>query len=199
MNPSLQMPDEGMTLNELSNFVAEQLKRLNLVLKSIDGLNIVDIKFELQGGAFLQFNRKGIVFFDGTKETFKVGVDGRPIMTGALIQAVAGAFPNVKFDGEGNIFQASKSETEYIAIDPDLTGTPTLIFKTAAVEALVSIIGASYSILTTLGHISINAQSGNLLLNCENLTMNGSTGFTGSFATGTNTVIVKNGIITSVV
>lgn len=166
MDPGLHIPDEGMTMEELSDFVGKQMKRLNLVLKSIDGLNIVDIKFELQGGAYLQFNRKGLVFWDGTKRTVYVDVNGEAVFTGVRVQAVDGAYPNVVFDGSGNIFQASKSATEYIAINPAYTGSPALLFESINSKAFISAVDAlsrlAYNV--TVGDMQINVQDGNLYL-----------------------------------
>lgn len=138
MNPSLAMPLQGVSLEELTEFVGEQMQRLNLVLKSLDGLNIVDIKFELQGGAYLQFNRKGLVFFDGENETMKVGVDGKAVLTGVEIQSANGAYPRVSMSSSGKLFGAYKSETDSIVIHPDFNGSPALIFDNDTAIGIIS-------------------------------------------------------------
>lgn len=198
MNPALEAPEEGMTLDELSNFVGEQLKRANLVLKNIDGLNIVDIKFELQGGAYIQLNRKGLVFFDGTNKTFTVDINGKATLTGVNVQTKNGAYPNITLDGDGDLLKASKSANEYIAINPNMTGKPTLHFKAGTIEGLMSFIDSTLSLITVGGNIAINSQSGDLFLGCNKLRINGSPGYTGRFNTGTETIYVENGIITDV-
>lgn len=243
MNPSLQIPDDGMTLEELRDFVGQQMKRLNLVLKSIDGLNIVDIKFELKEGAYLQFNRKGLHFNNGTKDTVLVDVNGNLTVEG-VIEALAGhiggftieddrlfsdsgngiiqggtiigseiktaesTYPRVELSSINNLFQALASSTNSVQIVPDLSGNPSLRFVNGSKTGFMQMIGSVLAMLTPPGGTNIQIGSGNDLLltansninlNSNSLTINGDTGYTGTFSTGTQTVLVTNGIIVGVV
>lgn len=202
MNPSLAYPDEGMTLDQLSNFVGEQLKRLNLVLKNLDGLNIVDIKFELQGGAYVHLNRKGFVISDGVKETFNVDIDGNLTMEG-IIHALGGiiggwtigptklsgdgiieggtirtgdpsTFPRVELKSSDQLLSAYRIATDFIKIHAAFTGSPTIEFDNGTANAVLSTSPNITVFNALLGDIQIIAQFGKVRFqNWSNIWSNG--------------------------
>lgn len=140
MNPGLQIPDEGMTLEELSDFVGMQMKRLGLVLKNLDGLNIVDIKFELQGGAYIQLNRKGLTFFDGTDFSLITDINGNVTLKGTVTASTVigseimtkeeGVYPRAAMSSANNLFSAEASATDSVKI-----------MATGFGEALIELLG----------------------------------------------------------
>lgn len=185
MNPSLQIPDEGMTLEELSDFVGMQMKRLNLVLKSLDGLNIVDIKFELQGGAYIQLNRKGLRFNDGTQDTLLTDIDGNVTLKG-VINALGGTiggftidltklsgdgiieggiirtkgdseYPRIELSSIGNLLTAYKTATDLLAINPNPTGSPNIIFDNGVAAGIIGNAPTRFWLQGILGILQISA------------------------------------------
>lgn len=89
MRSNLPLPNTGVNVEQLTQFVGLQMKRLNDVLGNIDGENIVDIKFNLKEGAFIRLNRKGLVFNNGTIDTVVVDINGNASFEG-VIEALAG-------------------------------------------------------------------------------------------------------------
>lgn len=216
-NPSPQELSEAFArlLKEVDYLLNGGLDTLNVNELSADVINagvlnaaLVTVKAALTGAAFIQLSGQGIKINDGTKDTFVADVNGLITLVGALFQTVAGDFPRLEINSGSNLLGAYKSLTEYIALNPNLTGTPTLQFKAGSLEALLSFISTTYSILVTAGDGAYQVQNGKLILGAStdvnlaptgNLQVNGTSGFTGTFTAGTSTITVKKGIITSVI
>lgn len=84
MNPNLKPPDQGLNVAQLADYFGEQINRLNLVLKNLDGINLKRVDFNLVGGGFIRLDRKGLVINDGTRDVVTVDTEGNASFTGHL-------------------------------------------------------------------------------------------------------------------
>lgn len=173
-------------VNKVNVFVQQynnlmlSLDSLNVVSLTADHIdagtinaNIVTIRGDYESGAFIELSATGIRINDGTQDTFVIDTEGNAFFTGRItasviigseIKTAESTYPRVELSSSGNIFAAYKSATDYIAIDPDATGSPTLIFDNGTTEILLSAISSTYSLLAITGNISINSQNGDITL-----------------------------------
>lgn len=121
--PNLGPPKRDMTHEELINYIAEVVKRINYLFGSLDGMNIRQIRFDLEGGAYIQIDNRGLIFFDGEKETVKVDIDGQATLTGVKIQSKKDGYPRIEFNSENDLLTAYFSATSFLRIYADFTGS----------------------------------------------------------------------------
>lgn len=171
---------------------------------------IVTVRADYTGGAFIELSANGIRINDGTNDTFIANTDGQVTMTGAQVQSSSASYPRVEMSSSTQIFKAAGSDTKDVTIEAGTSGTPGMFFHSGATNGAISNDGTSFLIASTGGtNMDITNSSGTtnvtastLNLNPTTLKINGTTGYTGTFAAGVSgslTVTVKKGIITSVV
>jgi hypothetical protein len=133
-------------------------------------------------------------------------------ITAGLIEAVtivgseimtkeAGTYPRIVLSSTDDILTAEQAAGDSIQIIASYSGTPTILFNLGgAAKAIMSVAGGGLGITTT-GTTAINLQAaGPLSLDGSSISYNGNTGWTGVFQDlAGESVIVQNGIITSVV
>ncbi|RKN86739.1 hypothetical protein [Paenibacillus ginsengarvi] len=158
----------------------------------------------------------GVYKFNGTLEAADGNFSGTitastiigGVITGALIQtAEEGIYPRMQFS-LSNI-KAEQSATNYALFQPDAFGSsPGFEFHNSSSEGFIYLLGSAFALYTPLGSADIQISSGKDLflnasntirLNGNNLSINGSSGFTGAFLAGSQVVSVSKGIITSVI
>lgn len=151
---------------------------------------LVKVHANLSGSAFITIDGNGIRINDGTQDTFVADIDGNVTLKG-VINALGGQIggftidltklsgpgiieggiirtaesgTRVELNSVGNIFAAYKDNNNYIAVDPDATGSPTMILETPNAKAFIAPIdGAGVtSFNSTVGGLSFNAQDGHL-------------------------------------
>lgn len=215
--------------------VNELVQKYNNLLVSLDSLNVVSISsgtvviYDLDGGSgTITLTKDGMVINDGTKDTFKVDINGHVTMTGAQVQSADGTYPRIELSASDELLRASLDATHYIYIDPDFVGgTPALVWQDPASSVQMFILpdGSGDFMFNPTQKLKIVSSSNDIHLQCAaghvisvnswnqlynrfngislqselNAKANAFSGYTGSFSTGTNTVFVSNGIITSVV
>lgn len=174
---------------------------------------LVTVRANYAGGSFIELSANGIRINDGTNDTFTADTAGHVTMTGAQIQSSAAAYPRVEMSSSSNLFKASGSATNNVTIEADNGGGSPGLFFNDSVNGNASILNTSTDFLiATPGSKRTKVSSGSDLFlaaasNVDlqpagSLKINGSTGYTGTFAAGVSgalTVTVKKGIITSVV
>lgn len=86
-----------------------------------------EIYNELTGGAYTSIGNNGITVNDGSVDTFRVDVNGKVTMTGAMIRSATG-YPRVVMDPNEKLFSAELNTNESIAIQANYFGAPSLNF-----------------------------------------------------------------------
>jgi hypothetical protein len=121
--------------NELRNIMLN-MDSINVVSLTADHIdagtidaNVVTIRSDLSGAAYVQIDGNGMVINNGSFNTFTANTNGAVTMTSALIQSTTG-FPRVVMDPTGNLFGAYHDALNYISIIPNFstTNTPALQF-----------------------------------------------------------------------
>jgi hypothetical protein len=119
---------------DLKNKINEIVAKYNNLLVNLDSLNVVSITTnsttitsDLDGGAFIRLDGNGMVVNNGTFDTFKVDIDGNVTMTSATIQSQS-AYPRVVMDPASDLFGAYNTANDYIAIEANYGGAPSLNF-----------------------------------------------------------------------
>lgn len=186
---------------------------------------LVTIKAALDGLAYIQLSADGMVINDGTKDTFTADINGFITLVGALFKSASG-YPRVEINSADNIFGAYASSDKFIKIISEyLTNIPAYLFKDGTNEAYmylstaVMLLGTAFGNNTDInvssgrdlflnansGYVRLlnwaklyNATTGTTLQQALNAKQDVISGYSGSFSTGTQTVVVNNGIITSV-
>lgn len=70
---------------------------------------------------------------------WRVTESGKMTATGALIQSADGSYPRVVMDPDGDLFGAYKDSTDYIEIDSDYVGSPSInIYEDGAIRGQIS-------------------------------------------------------------
>lgn len=181
-NPNLSMPDQDMDFERFRSFVGEQLTRINYLFKNIEGLNIKQIQFDLDGGAFIRIDRKGITINNGTHDTFTVDINGLATLTAAIIQSATG-YPKIELNSGTNLFAAYKSATDKVTLNPNLTDSPSWIFDNGSATANIGNVLSIFWINCITGNMQVSSN--------ENLNIKAGLGGTGTvnFDSWTN---VKN-------
>ncbi|MFK4167248.1 hypothetical protein ACI2LM_13460 [Paenibacillus lautus] len=127
LNSTVQLTEELTYL--LNNLDTRNVNELNADIINAGTINaaLVKIQTALMNGGFISIDDQGMKINDGTRDTMKVGLDGKPIMTGAEIRSKAG-YPAVVMDPDGDLFGALKDQNNSIAIEADYAGAPRLRF-----------------------------------------------------------------------
>lgn len=142
---NLEEQDTGKLLKNLINAYIMLTEELTFLLNNLDTRNInelnadiinagtinaalVKIQTALMNGGFISIDDQGIKVNDGTRDTMKVGLDGKPIMTGAQIQSKTG-FPAVVMDPDNDLFGAYTDQSKSVKIEATniSTGSPRII------------------------------------------------------------------------
>lgn len=147
----------------------EMVKKYNNLLVNLDSLNVVSltadhidagtinagvvtIKVDYNTGASITIDSNGMTIYDGTKNTFRVGIDGQVTMTGATVQSTAGSYPRVLMSSSGNVFGVYQSADNYTTLSPDAFGsTPGLVFNNSSGAVGVYLSSGTFIIVSTPG------------------------------------------------
>ena len=109
----------------------DSLNVTHLTAETIDtgtlDANKVTIRDDLNSGAYIQIDGNGMVINNGSYDTFSVDTSGHVDMTSATISSATG-YPKVVLDPSGNLFGAYLDANDYIEIEPDYAGSPSLNF-----------------------------------------------------------------------
>jgi hypothetical protein len=138
------------------------------------------------------------------------------IIYGAFIATANGTFPRVELSSVGNLITAYLNAANHVEIIPDFSGTPGFRLTNPTGTGFLTIGGALSLIATGLEldlgstqtvfisagtNLTVRSAAGTItdIVSTVNSKANSFSGYTGSFVSGTKTVNVSNGIITSVV
>lgn len=181
---------------------------------------LVTIRANLTGAAFIRIDGNGMTVNDGTRDVFTVDINGKVTMTGALVQSSASSYPRVELNSVSTLFKAAQTANERIEIAASYSaGTPALLFyQGGTIKSYMQLVGTDILFAALLGYqmsfsannninftttsgadINLSAAGAVNLAPTGALKINGTTGFTGTFVAGAQTVTVTKGIITSVV
>jgi type V secretory pathway adhesin AidA len=109
----------------------DSLNVVSLTASNIDtgilNAGIVTIRSDLTAGAYIQIDGNGMVVNNGTFDTFTVDINGAVTMTSATIQSASG-YPKVVIDPNNDLFGAFNTANDYIAVEADYGGAPSLNF-----------------------------------------------------------------------
>jgi hypothetical protein len=143
-----------------------------------------------------------------TDGNFEGDINGS-VITGSLIQtAPSGVYPRMEFSDVGEILRAYASATRYVSVSASESGEPAVVFTDGTTKALVTYLSGSNFLLGTVLGVPMSVSSGGALdisangeidLSGSALKVDGITGYTGSFSTGTQIVTVYKGMIVAVV
>ncbi|WP_058301692.1 hypothetical protein [Gorillibacterium timonense] len=152
----MPVPKRNPSIEELAQTVGKGFEQLAYVLNGFLGsMNIkeltadkvktgtllaalVTIQGALANGGYIQFDENGMTINDGTKDTFRVGLDGKPVMTGGIVQSSASGYPRLEFNSEDALLNAARAIDKFIKIissDGD-TGAPALQIRDGSLGVL---------------------------------------------------------------
>lgn len=120
--------DYNNTLLNLDSINVVSLTADHIDAGTING-NVVTIRSDLTTG-YIQIDGNGMVVNNGSFNTFTVDINGNVTMTSATIQSQNG-YPRVVMDPNNDLFGAYLNANNYISIQADYAGTPSLNFFTA--------------------------------------------------------------------
>ncbi|OKP83287.1 hypothetical protein A3844_22800 [Paenibacillus helianthi] len=103
------------SVEELKNAVGKMTKELSWLLNNLDWKNINELHIPLDNGASIILDNEGITINDGVNLTFTAGIDGKVVMTGALVRSKTD-YPLIKMDPEGDLFGAYTAEGKGVEI-----------------------------------------------------------------------------------
>lgn len=143
------------------NLLVQELRNL---LLSLDTLNVVELNAEVVVAGSIT----GDKIAANTITANKMDVDQLSAIsanlghiTAGLIEAVEifgsyistanGTYPRIDFSSLGNLLAAYLNANQYIAIDPDATGGPTLLFIDSSIMGALSYTGGAVTLNTLLG------------------------------------------------
>ena len=131
--------DHTQKINKLVNELRNLLLNLdtlniaelnaNVINAGTINANVVSIRSDLTTG-YIQIDGNGMVVNNGSFNTFTVDINGNVTMTSATIQSQNG-YPRVVMDPNNDLFGAYLNANNYISIQADYAGTPSLNFFTA--------------------------------------------------------------------
>lgn len=153
--------------------------------------NIVTIRADLTGGASIVLDGNGIRINDGSEDVFFADNAGNVTLKG-VINARGGTiggftitttmlsgpgviqggtirtadettYPRVELDSTGNIFQAFRTDTDFVAIDPDLTGSATILVDNGSAFGIISNILNTFFINCITGNLKLGS-NGRLII-----------------------------------
>ncbi|SDX05570.1 hypothetical protein [Paenibacillus sp. PDC88] len=151
LNVTVMLTEELTYL--LNNLDTRNVNELNadIINAGTINANLVKIMSELSNGGYISFDGEGMKVNDGTRDTMTIGLDGKPRMSGAYIESAEG-YPKVVMDPDGNLFRAYLDANNYIGIEADYAGSPSMTLVNGGV------IKARFS--TLLGTLLVDAVGG---------------------------------------
>jgi hypothetical protein len=101
---------------------------------------------------------------DRAKAAFKVFESGLVTLTKFLLSSTNGEYPKIEMGSEGNLFAAYFDEKNYISIEPNYFGSPSINFvRNGEVQGRVNtILGFD---IVSVGNMNIQAAGGSITLN----------------------------------
>lgn len=164
LNSTVQLTEELTYL--LNNLDTRNVNEINADIINAGTINaaLVKIQTALMNGGFISIDDQGMKINDGTRDTMKVGLDGKPIMTGAEIRSKEG-YPAVVMDPDGDLFGAYKDLNNSIAIEADYGGAPSHVYTAQGMtKARFSTLLGTF-LIDAIGGMEINVtNNGNLVL-----------------------------------
>lgn len=149
--------DYTWLLQNLDDMNVRRLTADVIVAGTIDA-NVVTIRSDLSGGAYVQIDGNGMVVNNGISDTFTVDINGDVTMTGATIQSSAGSYPRISIDPSDTLFAAYASSTDYLSMEAlsSISSTPALLFWE-------SLMAKAYLFLDSSTGLNINGGTGIVL------------------------------------
>lgn len=158
------MVDKMNTFVQQYNNLLLSLDSLNVVSLTADHIDagtlnagIVTVRADYDGGAFIEISANGIRINDGTRDTFKADTAGFITLVGALFQTIAGEYPRLEINSNSNLLTAYLDETNYIALDPNLTGKPAIRYKTPTIEGFMGSVSDFFWIHAIIGNLQLSS------------------------------------------
>lgn len=162
LRPKPEFGDIVRKMNEL----ADELTNLML---NLDSINVVSldagtiIVYDLDGGpGTITLTKDGMTINDGTRDTFKVDINGNVTMTGALVRSST-EYPKVELNSIDNLIGAFQTALNSIRIVPtNGPTTPAILFDQGGVTGGQIQLGSVGSFgITTGNENDISLQSAN--------------------------------------
>jgi hypothetical protein len=129
------------------------------------------------------------------------------ILIGAYISTSDGTYPRIDFSSVDRLLTAFNTANQYVSITPSTGGTPGITWEDnvgvgyiTAAQSVGILMAAFYGQITlqSSNDITLNAQSHFINLK-GSMKINDLSTYTGSFSTGTQTIVVNQGLITNVI
>lgn len=151
--PSLQPPSPEMSLDDVKNYLIGFIRNMNWLLSELDDLNVNNI------------TAKSIKVDQLSSISADLGTITAGIIIGALIKTAASSFPRIELSSSDNLMTAYQDADNFVAIDPDLTGAPTVYFNsTGGIKATFAVDGTGNLSLLTVDGLDINIGAAHNLL-----------------------------------
>ncbi|MEO3947620.1 hypothetical protein [Gorillibacterium sp. CAU 1737] len=179
--PNFQPLEQGASLDRTNDYIFGFIRRLNDFLAHMDTLNIDELNADvinagtinaalvkvgtaLNSGGYIQIDSNGLTINDGTKDTFRVGLDGKPIMTGGTVRSNASGYPKLEFNSDNGLISAEQDANTRINLRSNgVSGNPqSLQFISSGNMAflLAGITTVAEFIINTTNAMDINISSG---------------------------------------
>lgn len=133
--------------------------------------NLVTIRSDLSGGAFIRLDGNGIVINNGIYDTFKADLTGQVTMTGALIQTTPGSYPRIELNSSTNAIGVFFNATNELSIHAGWFGSPVLRYENEVGSASIVLSGDNFIIDTLINSANILIGAG------KNLDLSAGPGF----------------------
>jgi hypothetical protein len=161
--------DYEWLLQNLDDINVRRLRADVLIAGTIDA-NVVTIRSDLTGGAYVQIDGNGMRVNNGSYNTFTADINGAVTMTSAKIQSKNGSYPLLVMDPATNLFGAYSAVDTNIHIDPNypLTLKPAIVFEDGAFEMGTLSASSSRFILSGLQRLDLIAIAGRVTISSDN-------------------------------
>lgn len=160
--PSLPELGDNPSPKQITDYVVKLQRDLDWLLQNLDDLNVkriradsiyagtidanvVTIRSDLTGGAYVEIDGDGMVINNGLFDTLVADTNGKLTLTEVLVQSRLG-YPKVVLNSADNLFGAYASSTNYVEMDvlSTLSGTPALLFVDMPTTAAMYLGGDSF-------------------------------------------------------
>lgn len=191
-----QLINVYIMLTEELTFLLNNLDTRNVNYLSADVIDagtinagLVTITSALMNGGHITIDANGMVVNDGTRDTFKVGLDGKVRMTGAVIESKQ-EYPKVVMDPDTELFAAYKSALSYVRmmLTTSIASSPGIEWKSPITSFGAALDGDTMKF--TGGNLALEAVSSLLSMSANRIIMNT---FDGIYITGWSQLRTNSG------
>lgn len=212
--PTFQPPQGQQDTAQLQDWIIKLVRDLNYLLSCLDTVNINRLDANVIIANTITANKMNVSQLSAIAAD--LGTITAGIIYGAYIATANGTYPRIELSSAAKLLTAYLDAVNHLDIVTNYLGSPGIKSTSAAglgyivngsafglyASGLPAELGSTSNVnISASGNLFVSSVNGSFadLISTINSKANSFSGYTGSFVSGTKTVTVNNGIITSVV